>query len=146
MSSPELRGCPTCGCKDHMSDLGLRDYTWVSKLFPGRVAPMDVDFLLERNGDFLALEFKPKGVKAGRGQEITFQQLRKKGFEVWTVEGDGPGLTDSSRLRVHWNDVAYADMKRKTLANTILKWFEARTRVMRKPNGGSNEKAEGPAA
>lgn len=134
MNEP-LRGCPTCGTKVKETDLGLRDFRWLGNL-PGRIAPMDIDFLLERGGDFLAMEFKPPGVPPSRGALITFRELRKKGFEVWTVEGDGP------RVKVWWNELVYTDnLKLSTLEEKVEQWLELRKPTSkRKPPTWTNRK------
>lgn len=104
--------------------LGLRDYRWLK--LPGKVGAMDLDFLLERNGDFLALEFKPKGVRPGQGQQITFDALSKKGFQVWVVEGDGP------QVKVWYTNEVSEEMSVEDLNAKINLWWEARPR----PRGG----------
>jgi hypothetical protein len=53
VANDPLRGCPTCGTRVHDLDLGLRDFRWVSSHLPGNVAPMDIDFVLERKGKVL---------------------------------------------------------------------------------------------
>lgn len=91
MAQTPLRGCPTCGTKlaEAAAGLGFRDYRWVSKYLPGRVAPTDVDGVLERNGHFLVMEYKPKGVALPMGQRIMLKHLvRRGGFNVWVVWGD----------------------------------------------------------
>ncbi len=120
MTTEPLRGCPTCGTKVTAAQLGLRDYSWLK--LPGRVGPTDIDFLLERNGDFLALEFKPNGVRPGQGQQITFDALGKKGFDVWTVEGDGP------EVKVWWTDTLSDILLVTELAEKVNDWFRIRPR------------------
>jgi hypothetical protein len=46
---------------------------------------MDVDFLLEKNGRFLVMEFKPEGVALQQGQRIALKNLVRKDFDVWVV-------------------------------------------------------------
>lgn len=120
MTTEPLRGCPTCGTKVTAAQLGLRDFRWLT--LPGKVGPMDIDFLLERNLDFLAMEFKPKGVRPGQGQQITFDALGKKGIDLWVVEGDGPVV------KVWWNETAHDEMTVTELAGKVNDWWRLRPR------------------
>jgi len=140
MSTAPLRGCYACGTKVTPLQLGLREYGWISPKLPGKVGPTDIDFMLERNGDFLALEFKPSGVRPGRGQQITFNAMRDKGFDVWVVEtDDATRMNPAGNCRVWWDDEKYEDMTRETLEDYIIKWYEARSAVRRgnRANGGT---------
>lgn len=129
MTTEDLRGCPQCGTEVDAIKLGLRDYRWLK--LPGKVGPMDVDFLLERNGDFLVLEFKPNGVRPGQGQQITFDALSKKGFQVWVVEGDGP------RVKVWFTDTVAKEMSVEELAAKVNDWWKVRPR---NPKGEETER------
>ena len=116
MSNEPLRGCPLCGTKVTEADLGVRDYRWVSEKLPGRVAPMDVDFMLERNGKFLIIEFKPEDARVGIGQGRTLRALRKWA-DVWVMYGDGP-LVD-----IDWGD-GKTRLSLDEVADEIVLWFE----------------------
>lgn len=135
MATEDLRGCPLCGTKVTEAALGLRDYRWLR--LPGKVGPMDLDFLLERNGDFLAMEFKPNGVRPGQGQQITFDALGKKGFQVWTVEGDGP------EVKVWWTETVSDTMLVTELAEKVNDWFALRPRPWGKETERSLLNAQG---
>jgi len=96
MSNEPLRGCPTCGTPVAAAHLGLRDFTWVSNALPGKVAPMDFDFVLERKGKFLIIEFKPPTARLPVGQARTLREARKWA-DVWLVrhqDGDGMAMVD----------------------------------------------------
>ncbi len=118
MTSKQLRGCPTCGTKVTETALGLRDYSWVNPLLPGRVGGMDLDFLLERRGKVLVLEFKPAGVRPTKGQAMTFRTLRKLGVEVWLVQGDGP------MVDVDFGDGLVSHLPVSELAAETVRWYE----------------------
>lgn len=63
----------------------MRNYTWLGDAVPGA---MDVDFLIERRGQFLVLEFKPwaNGVSMGFGQNLALERLALLDvFEVYLV-------------------------------------------------------------
>lgn len=86
MANDPILRCPVCLNRASVDDLGMRDYRWVSPFLPGRVAPMDMDFLLEKNGEFLVLEFKPKTGALGMGTRISYKALVRSGlFDVWVV-------------------------------------------------------------
>ena len=116
MNEP-LRACPTCGTPVSDAHLGLRDYRWVVDHLPGRVAPMDIDFLLERRGNFLVIEFKPRGVKPPPGQARSLRTLRSAGADVWLVQGDGP------QVLVDFGDGEQFEMSVDALAVEVQSWY-----------------------
>lgn len=119
MANSPLRGCPTCGTPVTEARLGLRDYRWVSSKLPGKVAPMDFDFVLERGGHFLIMEFKPEGVKPGVGQARTLRAAREWA-DVWVVYGeDGAEYVD-----VDFGDGIIAHFAVEALAYEVVCWFE----------------------
>jgi hypothetical protein len=91
MNDP-LRACPVCGTRvEDTVHLGLRDYRWLNEELPGRIAPMDLDFILEKNERFLIQEYKPKGAPLTMGQRLTLRALvRKAGADVWVVNEVDP--------------------------------------------------------
>jgi hypothetical protein len=117
VSNDPLRGCPTCGTPVTDIQLGLRDYRWLGDALPGRVAPMDIDFLLERNGNFLIQEYKPEGVRPPVGQARSLRALREAGADVWLVQGDGP-------VEVDFGEGKTFRMSVPSLAEEVAVWFE----------------------
>jgi hypothetical protein len=118
MNDP-LRGCPLCGTKVRDLDLGLRDFRWVSSHLPGAVAPMDIDFVLERKGHVLMMDFKPEGVGLSVGGRMTYRTFEKMGCSVWVVQGDGPMVTLSrpgSTEGVH--------MHIEDLVEMVVEWWK----------------------
>ena len=119
MNDP-LRSCPTCGTKVHDLDLGLRDFRWVAEHLPGAIAPMDIDFVLERKGKVLMLELKPEGVGLSIGARMTYRTFEKMGCSVWVVQGDGPMVTlsrpgQSESVHMHIDD----------LIQMIVEWYNS---------------------
>jgi hypothetical protein len=125
LANDPLRGCPLCGTPVSAVALGLRDYSWLGDALPGRIAPMDVDFLLEKNGRFLVLEFKPTGVPLGQGQRIALKHLVRKGFDVWVVrESQGRAWVSRHRLDEQGNEYTYTVMSRDNLASNVSEWLK----------------------
>lgn len=92
--SDKLRGCPTCGCKDHVEHLGMRDYSrWLSGLLPGRVSGSDIDCVIEqsRTNRVLFMEFKPLGVYLPTGQRLLLRAMARRDIDVWVVWEDNDG-------------------------------------------------------
>ena len=104
-------------------DLGLRDYRWLGDALPGRVAPTDLDALLERKGHFLVLEYKPPGMPLPMGQRITLRSLVKLGMDVWVVWGDGPEVEVGAMDRR--GEVPFVEkMSVGKLRRRVKTWFE----------------------
>lgn len=128
MNAP-LRKCPTCLTRVEDIKLGLRDFRWASDALPGKVAPMDVDFMLERNGRFLVIEFKPADMRVGMGQFITLKALEAMGIEVWLVKGDGPEVEVQCLEGGQWRDDAVTTVDQ--LAASVAAWFEEASKAGR---------------
>ena len=107
MANERLRKCPTCNTPvaDTVS-LGLRNYEWLAPFLPGRVAPSDLDCVLERNGKFLVLEMKPPGVALPMGQRILLKNLVRLGVDVWVCWGEDPVLAGAMD---RYGDVKFTD-------------------------------------
>ena len=125
MNDP-LRGCPLCKTKVSQVALGLRDYSWLEDTLPGREAPMDLDFVLEKRGELLAIEFKPTGETIPQGQLITLKTLVKKGWTVWIVWGDGP--VEVGPMDTQGNVGPVEEMSLKKLCQKVKAWREAAAR------------------
>jgi len=99
----------------------LRDYEWVSSVLPGKVGPTDLDFVLERNGKVLILEFKPEFVEPGLGQLLTLITLHRMGATVWLVQGEW-GTVKLRPLRgSRWDDGF--PVTQEGLAFKVRDWF-----------------------
>lgn len=126
MTNANLRGCPMCGTKVSEVDLGLRDYnTWVGDALPGRVAPMDVDFMLEKNGNVLVIEFKPKGVPLPLGQRLTLKNLVRMGMDVWVVWHNAGQDTCEAGVMDRNGNVNFTEaMRVARLRRRVAEWFK----------------------
>jgi hypothetical protein len=120
VANAPLRGCPTCGTRVKDLDLGLRDFRWLASRLPGRVAPMDVDFVLERKGQVLMFDFKPEGVGLSVGARMTYRTFEKMGCSVWVVQGDGPMVTLSRPGSAEGTYMSVAD-----LVEMVVEWYES---------------------
>ncbi len=117
VSGKPLKKCPTCLTPVNDVSLGLRNYGWVNDLLPGKVAPTDIDFMLERKGHVLVLEFKSENGYVPKGQAMTFRTLRKMGVEVWVVKGDGP------MVDVDFGDGLVSHLPVSELAAETVRWY-----------------------
>jgi hypothetical protein len=118
----QLRKCPTCLTPVAEANLGLRDYRWVVESLPGRVAPMDIDFALEKNGRFLFIEFKPTGGGVSVGARILYKTLVRAGHDVWLVQGEGP--VQAGPMDRNGNVTFAAEMSVPELAKRVRMWFD----------------------
>lgn len=125
MANAPLRSCPTCGTRVPNTTLGLRDYRWVSEGLPGKLAPMDLDFVLESSGQFLCVEFKQPGQSIPLGQRITLRALVNSGWTVWTVwHRDGALEAEAGLMDTH-GDVPFVSKIAVTdLATWVNKWLK----------------------
>lgn len=106
--------------------MGLRDYRWVSEALPGREAPMDMDCVLEKNGQVLIQEFKPEGAPLPLGQRITLRTMVRLGCDVWVVwEGKDGKHVEVGSMDRHGDIPFVAKMVRAKLASKIVAWREA---------------------
>lgn len=123
MANEPLRGCPTCGTKVADLKMGLRDYRWVSDALPGRVAPMDVDCMLERRGKFLVMEFKPLGAPLPMGQRLTLKALVRKDMDVWIVWEGKDEKVEVGAMDRNGNVPFVEAMRQNRLRLRVAEWF-----------------------
>lgn len=122
-----LRKCPTCLTPVAEARLGLRDYRWLGDALPGKVAPMDVDFLLERNGRFLIIELKPRHGRVSTGPLITFKAFKRLGADVWLVRGaldEDPENVTIETLGDDGKWESFGSITVDALKEAIAAWFE----------------------
>lgn len=80
----------------------LWDWEFLNDVLPGKIRPMDIDGIIERNGHFLVLEGKPLGKRIKTGQRITLRQLSKrKNFSVLILYGEPGEPQEMKLLRYH---------------------------------------------
>lgn len=129
MANDPLRGCPLCGTRITDVDLGLRDYRWLKDALPGRVAPMDVDFMLERKGSGLVLEYKPPGAGLPMGQRLTLKFLVRLGVDVWIVwHKDGETTCEVGAMDKHGGIPFVEKMTVTKLRRRVTDWYYAADR------------------
>ena len=68
---------------------GTFDWDFLTPAFGStNIQPMDIDYFVERNGWFLVIETKGRGVKVPLGQQIALENLVRRGhFIVLIVWG-----------------------------------------------------------
>lgn len=106
--------------------LGYRDFRFLGDALPGKVAPMDFDFVLERNGHMLVVELKPKGVSVGMGQQITYKSFVKASpkHEVWLLQGDQhDDALGFARMNVAGRWVDRRSITEKEFVGMVKEWF-----------------------
>lgn len=125
---PALHACPTCRSPLDDEGLGLRDYRWVSKFLPGRVAPTDLDGVLERAGNYLVMEYKQPGVALPMGQRILLRRLVKKGsFDVWVCWGDSSeddAIVEWGKMDARGELVDIVTCTAAELGAAVVQWWE----------------------
>lgn len=122
-----LRKCPTCLTPVDDIQLGFRDFKFLGDALPGKVAPMDFDFVLERNGHFLVVEFKPKGGAVGMGQTITYKSFVKQSprNEVWLIQGDPEDETIAyARMSTTGRWTERRSITKKEFIRMVTQWFK----------------------
>jgi len=89
----------------------LRNFDWLGDAVPGG---MDLDFMVERKGNFLVIEGKPwwsgsGGVSVPYGQHLALYRLsRQENFRVYLVGEEG----DLLHL-LHYNDAPKPQVRRR---------------------------------
>lgn len=121
-----LRHCPTCD-GPVTKDLGLRDYSWVNSVLPGRLGGMDIDFCVNQaaTGRVLMMEFKPQGVQLSTGAKLTYQLFVRAGFDVWVAWENRDGSVTWTGLDEDGNQIQRIDGTREELAQEVLNWWNA---------------------
>lgn len=118
-----LRTCPTCGTDITHTDMGMRDYSWVTTL-PGNIGPTDGDFILERNGNVLLIEYKPGAAPLPLGQRLTLRAFVRVGFDVWVAWQKSPRVLEVGPIL--WSG-DLGEVRRQTLSQhdqAVGRWFE----------------------
>jgi len=88
----------------------------------------DVDGLVERNGNFLFLEWKPPGGAVSRGQQILHEQLTTLSpkITVLVVFGDPEAMTVNYIKSVHGGIMSEAkETDLEHVKTMIMDWFFA---------------------
>jgi hypothetical protein len=105
--------------------MGLRDYRWVSNALPGRVAPMDLDCVLERGGSFLCMEFKPGGAPLPLGQRLTLKALVRQGWDVWVAWEQDDGSVHVGAMDRRGEVPFVEELTQDELTERVTDWWEA---------------------
>jgi hypothetical protein len=120
----KLRGCPVCGTRVTDVNIGLRDFRWVNQHLPKRVGMMDIDGLLERKGNVLALELKPPGASISVGARMTFRTLVRMGMDIWVVWQKTPTVVEVGEVDWSGEIGEVTQMSVTVLAGLIAEWYD----------------------
>lgn len=96
----------------------------IEDCFPGKIAPTDVDGMVEINGNFLFLEWKRPNVILTTGQRIMFERLTATcPASVFLINGD-PLTTTPSKLQIFRDGRVVFDEKcdLETLRSFCSRW------------------------
>jgi hypothetical protein len=103
---------------------GIWDWAILNGCFGStRIAPTDIDGMVERNGQFLVLEAKGPGVPLTKGQSLTLASLQRTGLFTVIVVWGNPGQPEKIRVMTPKKtiDVNPADLT--TLRGWVANWF-----------------------
>jgi len=98
----------------------LWDWEFLNDALPGKIRPMDIDGIIERNGYFLILEGKPLNATIKTGQRITLKQLAKRErFSVLILYGE-PGEPQKMKLLDYHGNAIECD--KEDVKELVKKW------------------------
>lgn len=115
---------------------GLWDWAVLDGCFgTTRIAPTDVDGLIERNGCFLFLEAKPDGGNLAQGQSITLLQLSRQPRTVVLVFYGDPRAKTISRISKFWDGqvAEQPGASIETLRRLVSNWYKWADKQPRQP-------------
>lgn len=76
----------------------LWDWGILRGCFGGSISPSDIDGMVERNGHFLYLEAKGRGVPIKYGQELAIKNRVRDGLSTFVVVWGDPGTPEGIRV------------------------------------------------
>ena len=103
------------------------DYSEFKSLIPNNAVPSNVDGILERNGQFLILEWKRPGEKVSEGQRIMLQALAAKpSFMVVIIYGntDNETVIDSYWLLTPEGKPVKSGIGFESFKQFYRQWYE----------------------
>lgn len=101
----------------------LRDYySWLK--LPGNLGASDLDCVIERHGNFLAIEMKYANTPIPKGQEIMLHALRKQGWVVLIVRTNDDERISIGRLLEYGEETMYVNVSKQQLNRVVNQWFE----------------------
>jgi hypothetical protein len=106
---------------------GVFDWDFLVPAFRGtRITPMDIDAIIERNGQFLIIETKSPGKTVPVGQQITFRALMALGcfhifFVIGKTDDEIEGLAEWHPGRIDPPEPLPADAAR--VVRRVAAWF-----------------------
>ena len=102
----------------------LWDWEFLNSAFPGKIQPLDVDGIVEMDGNFLILEGKSPYAGMSTGQEIALEAMSKnEDMEVLMVYGD-PQTSNIQKVRLwghHKNPIPAGEKYARKVAKRWVK-------------------------
>lgn len=100
----------------------LWDWEFLNSALPGAIRPMDIDGVVEINGNFLILEAKPLGKEIPTGQMIALQNASQKpDFHVLILYGE-PSTPEKMRLLGHQSDPVNCSIE--DVSGLVQRWAQ----------------------
>jgi hypothetical protein len=116
---------------------GLFNWDFLLPIFgDSKIAPMDIDAMIERNDNILFMETKRDGADVKMGQRICYRSLHKRGgitlVYVWMKEKDGEKNSDEiTMIQIlkpdgnDWEVKEFFDFSgQKFLYDFVEKWWK----------------------
>ena len=119
---PKLRwNCEEDGCFNEKCRPKIEVF---DKCFPGLIAFTDIDWIVERHGQFVFMEWKMSGCELTKGQRILLEQLSMLAqFTVIVVWGDAEKMTVTRCAhcrRAKFGDLPFNDLE--SLQQWLIQW------------------------
>lgn len=103
---------------------GLWDWGILDGCFGNtKIAPTDLDGLVERNGRFLVLEAKGSGKAIGYGQQKTFDAMQKTGVFTVIVVWGKPNMPEKLKVFTSKATLEYEPADLNKLRAVVRQWF-----------------------
>lgn len=100
----------------------LWDWEFLNSALPGKIRPMDIDGIIERNGHFLVLEGKALGKEISTGQRITLENLSEKpNISVLVLYGE-PGKPEKMEMLGSNSSMISADESK--VRSVVRNWIQ----------------------
>jgi hypothetical protein len=101
----------------------LWDWEFLNGALPGKIRPMDIDGIVEKNGHFLVLEGKPVGQNIPYGQRLTLERLAAQDETSVLILYGEPGDPEKMKLMGYHDEPVSTTKKR--VRELVGRWVES---------------------